>query len=174
MTALADMKSGKYGDRTYTRPVCRVPGPGSRRSEVLRAGRARFVRVRTEVYTGERGPRPGGMGAGSPMRGRTSGDRPAGLRREDPDASRPGYPGSPTGRIAGDLHHVLGAGHGYSVSLPWTDRPVRSEERSSLYRTGRFACSQPSIPGSRPESSPRPTRRTAAHGTLGNVFDERG
>ena len=57
-----------------------------------------------------------------------------------PDASRPGYPGSPPGRIAGDLRHVLGAGHGYSVSLPWTDRPVRSEESSSLYRTGRCAC----------------------------------
>lgn len=37
VTALADVKSGRRGDRTYTRPVCRVPGPGSRRMTVERS-----------------------------------------------------------------------------------------------------------------------------------------
>ena len=88
-------------------------------------------------------------GAGSPMRGRTSGYRPAGLRREDPGRRAARLSGSPPGRIAG--------------GLPWTDRPVRSVESSSPYRTD----PQPSTPGSRPESSPRPTRRTAAQGHTG-------
>jgi len=43
VTALADVQSGKSGDRTYTGPVCRVPGPGSRRSEVLGRGVPGFV-----------------------------------------------------------------------------------------------------------------------------------
>ena len=80
------------------------------------------------------------IGAGSPMR--------AGIREivlqaytaKTPEASRPSYPGSPPRRIAGDLHRALGAGHGYPVSLPCTDRPVRSEESSSLCRTDRCAC----------------------------------
>ena len=75
---------------------------------------------------GERGPHPRGNVAGSLMRGRTSGYRPAGLRRKDPGCIAAGLSGSPPGRIAG--------------GLPWTDRPVRSVERSSPYRTDRCAC----------------------------------
>ncbi len=63
-------------------------------------------------------PPAGGTRAGQPPRG---GPREIVLRAyaaKTPDASRPGYSGSPPGRIAGDLRHVLGAGHGYSLSLP--------------------------------------------------------
>ena len=136
--------------RRQLRAICRLVGELG----AQRGGRARFVRVRTEVYTDERGPRPRGNGAGSPMRGRTSGYRPAGLRREDPpDTSRPGYPAR---RRAASL-----------VACPGQTGP--SVRWKALLLTERTVAplSQASTPGSRPESSPRPTRRTAAQGHTG-------
>lgn len=133
--------------------VCRAPGPGSRRSEVLRTGRARFVRVRTEVYTGERGPRPRETRRAAPCAG---GLRDIVLRAyaaKTPGRIAAGLSGSPPGRIAG--------------ALPWTDRPVRSVEALLQSERAVAPLSQLSTPGSRPESSPRPTRRTAAHGHTG-------
>jgi hypothetical protein len=119
-------------------------------------GRARFVRVRTEVYTGERGPRPGGTGRAASCAG---GLRDIVLRAyaaRTPGRIAAGLSGSPPGRIAG--------------GLPWTGRPARSVE--ALLRTERAVApvSQPSAPGSRPGSSPRPTRRTAAQGHTGERF----
>src|SRR6185312_6258232 len=95
-------------------------------------GRARFVRVRTEVYTVERGPRPRGTGRPAPCAG---GFRDIVLRAyaaKTPGRIAAGLSGSRPGRIAG--------------GLPWTDRPVRSVENSSPNRTDRRA----SFPAIRP------------------------
>jgi hypothetical protein len=103
VTALADMKSGKYGDRTYTRPCVElpVPAPGERGGQPH--AREDFGDIVLRAYAAKT---PGRIAAG------LSGSRP--------------------GRIAG--------------GLPWTDRPVRSVESSSPYRTDRRA----SFPAIRP------------------------
>src|ERR1700761_2259369 len=94
--------------------VCRAPGPGSRRSEVLRTGRARFVRVRTRCTRVSVTPAPGERG-GQPTRG---GLRDIVLRAyaaKTLGRITAGLSGSRPGRIAG--------------GLPWTDRPGRSVEK---------------------------------------------
>ena len=108
--------------------VCRAPGPGSRRSEVLRTGRAAHAR-------------------------RTSGYRPAGLRREDPRTHR------------GRAIRLAAGPHRWWLALDRQAGPF-GRKLFSL-PNGRCASFQPSTPGSRPESSPRPTRRTAAQGHTG-------
>ena len=131
MTALADVRSGEYGDRTYTRPCVELPVQDRGGAKFCGLGRARFVRVRTEVHTVERGPAPGERG-GPPCAG---GFRDIVLRAyaaKTPGRIAAGLSGSRPGRIAG--------------GLPWTDRPVRSVESSSPYRTDRRA----SFPAIRP------------------------
>jgi hypothetical protein len=113
-------------------------------------GRARFVRVRTREYTGERGPRPGGTGRAASCAGRLRDIVLQAYAAKTPGRIAAGLSGSPPGRIAG--------------GLPWTDRPVRSVGALLLTERAVAPLSQPSTPGSRAESSPRPTRRAAAQG----------
>src|SRR6476646_2734690 len=80
--ALRAPRESEHGDRTYTRPCVELPVQDRGGAKFCGLGRARFVRVRTEVYTGERGPRLRGTERAAHAR-RTSGYRPAGLRRED-------------------------------------------------------------------------------------------
>ena len=123
------------------------------------AGRQRRVAGRRGTDA-TRSPR---VTSSAAMRGGTSGDRPPGLRREDP------------GRIAAELSRLAAGPHRWwSRSRPGPEPPVLGElaldrqAKALLYAERAVAPPfRPSIPGSRPESSPRPTRRTAAHGHTG-------
>jgi hypothetical protein len=109
--------------------------------------------------------------------------KPPAPAAKPPAPARPLRPGRVRVHGRHAAHRIQGAGHGYSVSLHWADGDVRSEEMrdfhperpvADLSQESRSVLSaQPATqaipPGSRAESSLRPTRSTMPCGQTRHV-----